>query len=282
MSAHKKLPGVITSYDLLKSLALILMIIDHTGYFFFAYDEIDPDQGVLWFRVLGRLCVPIWFFLIGYARTTDVPLKWWAAAFIVLFSKMLAGQYILPLNIIFTLMAARYIRPWVMERVFYSPEMMRGMFFLLALGALPTGVFIEYGSIVMLFTVFGYMVRNRKELTIDKKYQYLFVLASFFVFFFSQGLALPTLSYSQTVFMFAGFIFIAVLLAKFRPATYPQMTKRLGFLKYLIFLTGRRTLEIYVLHLFIFRMVAMYLYPYKYVLWGWSIAQPGLLSMITH
>ncbi len=48
---NKILPRDLTSYDLLKTLAVILMIIDHVGHHFF------PDE--MWFRVVGRLCVPI-------------------------------------------------------------------------------------------------------------------------------------------------------------------------------------------------------------------------------
>ena len=48
-----------SSHDLVKIMALILMVIDHLGHFFF------PEQ-VMW-RSVGRWCVPMWLFLIGYA-----------------------------------------------------------------------------------------------------------------------------------------------------------------------------------------------------------------------
>ena len=66
---RQSLPKELTSYDLLKSLAVILMICDHIGYFFF------PEE--MWFRTLGRLCLPIWFFLIGYARGDEVSKLFW-------------------------------------------------------------------------------------------------------------------------------------------------------------------------------------------------------------
>ena len=47
----KQLPANITSYDLFKALALVLMLADHIGYYF--YDDVD------WWRVAGRICVPI-------------------------------------------------------------------------------------------------------------------------------------------------------------------------------------------------------------------------------
>jgi membrane protein implicated in regulation of membrane protease activity len=59
----------ITWIDILKIIATVLMIIDHIGYFFY------PDIPV--FRVIGRWCVPIWFFLIGYAGGRMPPWTWW-------------------------------------------------------------------------------------------------------------------------------------------------------------------------------------------------------------
>ena len=53
----KALPKNITSYDLFKTLALVLMIADHIGFYFY------PNE--LWLRAFGRLSAPMWLFLIG-------------------------------------------------------------------------------------------------------------------------------------------------------------------------------------------------------------------------
>ncbi len=58
----------VTNYDVLKTLAVFLMIADHVGLYLY------PDFEML--RVLGRLSLPIWFFLIGFARSRDVPFAW--------------------------------------------------------------------------------------------------------------------------------------------------------------------------------------------------------------
>lgn len=58
----------IDNTDWLKTAAIILVLVDHFGYFFMEDD--------LWWSVLGRLAAPTFFFLIGYARTHSLPLHW--------------------------------------------------------------------------------------------------------------------------------------------------------------------------------------------------------------
>ena len=134
----KILPKDLTSYDLLKALAIILMIIDHMGYYF------SPDE--MWFRVLGRLCVPIWFFLIGYAKTTEIPVRFWGAAVLVALSALVTGQYVLPFNIIFTIIIVRLLRQKGLMNCLSSGEALRGMFFIILFMIIPTSILLEYGT----------------------------------------------------------------------------------------------------------------------------------------
>ena len=58
--------------DWLKTAAIILVAVDHFGYFF-----IDNSD---WWSVFGRLAAPSFFFLMGYAHTRTVPFLWiWLA-----------------------------------------------------------------------------------------------------------------------------------------------------------------------------------------------------------
>ena len=54
--------------DWLKTVAIILVMVDHIGYFF-----IEDDK---WWSVFGRLAAPTFFFLLGYAQTRGVPRSW--------------------------------------------------------------------------------------------------------------------------------------------------------------------------------------------------------------
>jgi len=269
----KALPKDLTSYDFLKALAIILMVADHIGFYFY------PDD--MWFRTFGRLSVPVWFFLIGYAKTRDIPRLVWVWAGLAVLSSLVAGQYLFPLNILFTLMAARWLIDAVMARAgpgraLRSYETLAGMFFILLLLSFPTGFFIEYGSLAGMFAMYGYMMRRRKELELGTRPVLAFVVAAAFSYIVIQGLLLPSLSGAQALTLIAGMALICAVLAFFRPLTFPRLTSALPFpLMGLIKLMGRRTMEIYVLHLVLLRAVGMVLDPERFGLYDWAFFPPG-------
>ena len=62
------MPHAVDNTDWLKTAAIILVLVDHFGYFFMEDDR--------WWSVFGRLAAPTFFFLMGYAETRTVPLHW--------------------------------------------------------------------------------------------------------------------------------------------------------------------------------------------------------------
>ena len=64
----KRLPNCVDNFDWLKTFAIIMVVVDHTGYFF-----IDDAA---WWSVFGRLAAPVFFFLLGYASSRTIPLHW--------------------------------------------------------------------------------------------------------------------------------------------------------------------------------------------------------------
>jgi hypothetical protein len=86
------------------------MIIDHMGYFFFPEDPAgitgDPN---LWWRAVGRLCVPIWFFLIGYAQTRTIDRMLVGGALILLASNLVSGMYFFPVSALVSVMIIRLL-----------------------------------------------------------------------------------------------------------------------------------------------------------------------------
>ena len=202
---RKKLPVSLTSYDLLKTAAIILMVIDHLGAYFY------PDE--TWFRILGRLCVPIWFFLIGYARSRDLSFKALAGAGLLFIGAMFAGEHVLPVSILVTLMIGRnYIDSW-MGAGRRGGEALAGLFFILLILSVPTSMAFEYGTAGLLFTVFGAMCRYRQDnegklSAVYKREILYFAGASFAAFTMMQAAPMPSLTGVHLLSMIAGLILV--------------------------------------------------------------------------
>lgn len=270
----KVLPKELTSYDLLKALAIVLMVIDHVGHHFY------PDE--MWLRILGRLCVPIWFFLAGYARTTELPIRLWVGGLIVVASAIVAGQFLLPLNILFSILVVRFARQTLVGHSLHSPDALRGMYLILLFLTFPTAILFEYGTISMLFVLMGYIVRNKEEVyeRVEAQYVKIFIVVSFLSFFFIEGVNLPAVSSVQAFVMFFGFVGVGLTLWNFRAVVYVDAAHHMApsLIKVIQFM-GRRTLEIYVVHIIVFRAVCMVLYPDKYVFMAWHFVPSSLIQM---
>ena len=134
----KPFPASLTSYDLLKAFAVITMVIDHVGFYFF------PDDDV--WRVIGRLSFPVWFFLIGYATSRDLPAKLWIGATILVLANSVVGLPVLALNALWTIIAIRLVLDRVMAMIGHSIHTLAAAAVIMLLLALPTALISEYGT----------------------------------------------------------------------------------------------------------------------------------------
>jgi peptidoglycan/LPS O-acetylase OafA/YrhL len=97
---------VVDNTDWLKTTAIILVAVDHFGYFFMEDDR--------WWSVFGRLAAPTFFFLMGYAQTRTVPLRWiWLGVILTLLDSWNANWTWVAPNILFSLAFIRFARPYV-------------------------------------------------------------------------------------------------------------------------------------------------------------------------
>ena len=269
-TSQKPLPANLTSYDFLKTIAIILMVVDHVGVYFY------PDES--WFRILGRLCVPIWFFLIGYARTRDIPWRIVAGIFILAASNMLAGEYFFPMTILVTLMIGRYYIDVWMRAARKGGEAMAGLFFMLLLLTFPTAFIFDYGTMGLLFTVFGALCRYKQDYKDTmpegfKRQILLFASGSFFIFIIMQASPMKILTGPQLTTLCLGMLAIYFILNRFQSAELVNITNAMPrFFTTIIQFTGRKTLEIYVVHLLVFKALAFYIYPdrFQFLQWNWT------------
>jgi hypothetical protein len=245
-----KLPRDLTSYDLLKTLAVITMVADHMGYFFF------PDD--LWWRAVGRLSAPVWLFLIGYARSRDLSLRILIGWIIVLAVHVIAGRAFFPVNILFTIFLTRIVLDKTMAYGLSEPQRMIGMVAVFVLAALPTFFFWDYGTLAFVFAGFGYLVRLRAEgKAVSEKaiisFAAIGVLAHSVLAVIYMGI-----EGAQVSFVVVGCGLVFMILYHFRSIAYPKLSKTLpGFVTAALQFCGRRTLEIYVAHLVLFEIIAL-------------------------
>ncbi len=238
----------LTSYDLLKSLALFLMVIDHVGYFFFPENE--------WFRVIGRASMPIWFFLVGYARGREIPRMLWVGALALIASNIVLGGELFPLNVLVSIMFVRLVVDKVSSITFRNWEfMMYGGFLVTALSFATIPLF-EYGTIGLLIAMSGYLARNSHEIDISERTQRIFMGFTVAVYTLSQLLIFRHLTKPEAQAMTICIGLVSIILYYFRPTEVPEVESKLPrFAVLFLQFTGRFTLEIYVIHLILFKLI---------------------------
>ncbi|NBX66534.1 MAG: hypothetical protein EBQ96_06015 [Proteobacteria bacterium] len=240
------LPEDLTAFDILKSFAVVLMIIDHVGWLLF--------QNIEWFRVLGRLSVPIWFFLIGYSYTRQVPWRWYAAGVILAVSSMVVGLDPLPLSVLFTMAIIRYVLEPVWAFMSEKQAYFWWFVLLLAFFGYVSDMFIEYGTMGLLLALVGYLFKNRHALFEDEgeSISRIFAVVALAAF---GGMELLKFGFSMlpAMVLAAGLIGIYFVLEGFKGETLAGSAQKphAPLLKFM----GRYSLEIYVLHLLILKAV---------------------------
>lgn len=254
----KTLPADLTTYDFLKFLAVVTMIIDHIGLFFF------PEQNE--WRAVGRMSMPLWLFLVGYATTREIPAILWAGALILLGSYLIAGNALLPLNILFTIIVARAVLDTLALITFRNLEgFLLGMLAMFLI-VIPTAGLFDYGTTALLWALFGYVLRHHLKLGWGRDKVIGFGILTAIIYMLYQFLFFAFNSI-ETLIMIIGVSISSVLLFKFKPMVLPQITDKIpSVLSHILKFTGRKTLYIYVIHIILFLTIAFFMSPERYEL----------------
>ncbi len=273
----KNLPRDLTSYDFLKTFAIVMMMVDHVGFYF------SPDDA--WWRVFGRLCVPVWFFLIGYARSRDLGPKMWIGVVILIISDIVSGQQFFPFNILATMILIRLSIDALMQRGMRVTSAFWAMNAALFLLALPLNMLFEYGTLGFILAMLGYLIRRRddKEADVTDAQQVMLdkgIVKEYFAFALVGFVAIQYLTFGfgepQLITLMVGTLLVMGTLLVFRPLTFPRITAAMPSpLVWLLQFTGRRTLEIYVGHLLLFKGLGMWLDPERFTLFDWTLFYSG-------
>lgn len=148
-AASTSTPQAIDNTDWLKTAAIILVLVDHFGYFFMEDD--------LWWSVLGRLAAPTFFFLIGYGRTHGLPVHWIGlGVFLTLLDSWNSDWSWVAPNILLSFALIRIASPYVQTLVqnygwFAFAILITALFVVLPL----TGQIVDYGAEGWLWALVG-------------------------------------------------------------------------------------------------------------------------------
>ncbi len=172
-------PVRVSSTDWLKLVGIAAFLIDHIGLFFIVDDE--------WWRVLGRVAAPIFFFLIGFARSRNVPVSWIVWGVILTgIDWWLDGDFTLNilLNFAFIRLALRFL-----DKAGPNPSAwLLATISLFSIVMLPFADFVfEYGAQGWLWALFGFTQRLwRDGQTQYEKLRFAFAFVAAFAYAFVE------------------------------------------------------------------------------------------------
>jgi hypothetical protein len=226
------------------------MLCDHIGAFFF------PEQ--TWWRVIGRMGFPAWFFLAGYSRGREISQTLWIGAAMVIFGNFVFGQYMFPANALVSFICIRLFIAHFYKHIFARLEFLLYATVICLILSIPTNFIFEYGTLVFLLAMFGYAVRNKDTLNINKEITFVF---SFVVMMSVVAIQIITFRFNQaqSIACLVEMAVIGIILYNFKSCEYLTLTEKIpSAVTKAIQWGGRYTLEIYVIHLLIIKAYLLY------------------------
>ncbi len=275
----------VTTLDLLKTWALLLMVIDHIGFFFLSGIGGDMSE---WCRILGRLSVPVWFFLIGYAHTRNVSLYLIFSAIFLLVMHMIYGWFVFPLNVLFSIVIIRLVLDSVVRFMYQSRAYFWLTLFGLFIALIPSLFWMEYGTLGLLIALYGARIRwyqdfekgegqsflplkERFGTHADLKILYIAVL----VMFYAATLYLFHFDRMHMAVMIIACALVLHVLSRLEVRAVKGRFSPLA--SSVLRWTGRHTLVIYVVHLTFFHIISWGIsagsLPHRLGQWEWTIIE---------
>jgi hypothetical protein len=143
------IPRAVDNTDWLKTVAIILVLVDHFGYFF-----MDNDH---WWGAFGRMAAPTFFFLLGYSRTSRVPLQWIVLGVgLTLLDSSNNDWTWMPPNILLSFALIRLASPYVRTFVERRGWVAYATVALALVAVLPlAAMVVDYGAEGWLWALFG-------------------------------------------------------------------------------------------------------------------------------
>jgi hypothetical protein len=265
------------SHDWLKAIAIILMVIDHIGVYFY------PDE--YWWRFVGRFSFPLFFFLIGYTynglrQDTPADSATWGAYYprmprptqklvnffwafniksdlllcllLITLANVVIAQAVFPLNILFTVIVCR-VALYLMDKYSILDNWLLAGWLGFTLLHVPLLFVYEYGGVAILISMVGYVVRQNRRGEIKALS---FIFLSYLSYGASQMIFFPA-TFNYLVALYTGLAALFVVLSDYKfQKTYilPNVTA----VNYVVMFISRYSLYVYTAHLLAFKITAKY------------------------
>ena len=139
----------VDNYDWLKTAAIILVAVDHFGYFFM--------ENADWWNAFGRMAAPVFFFLMGYAQSRTVPFRWiWLGIILTLLDSWNTDWTWVAPNILLSLALIRFARPHMKNLIHHFGWVAFALLVCALYMMLPIAAnIVEYGTEGWLWALFG-------------------------------------------------------------------------------------------------------------------------------
>jgi hypothetical protein len=222
--ATRRLARPANTYDLLKSIAVLTMLVDHVGLY------LVPEAG--WLRVVGRTAFPLFLFLVGYSGHTGTEKRLLLSAGGVSVLDYLVSGSLFPLNVLWAIALTR----WVLGRWGYQQVLLQSVPLVLGWGlSVPL---LAYGTSAVLLGALGAWARHHGETPSPR-----FIIVVWF--FVSLHTLSQLVSFPFDAVQKMGVVVVGIGVAY----TLSHFALRLVVLPPLLLWVSRYALELYVLHL---------------------------------
>lgn len=230
--------GELNTHDLLKFLAVLIMVVDHMGFYLF------PDNITL--RAVGRACIPIWFYFIGRYHSDKPAHDLWVYAFAVVLLKIIyTGTTIFAFNILFSFILIRWLLGFAHKYEWHKHGIIP-IFLLITIFTPATLPIIAYGSIGFAFAYCGYLQRIGYD---EGKTNYFFFLSLVLYMLMEMWSLKPDLV--DTIIMVTLTALTTALVNRYSNREYKS------FAATPIKLIARYSLQFYFIHIAIFMIISI-------------------------
>lgn len=242
MANYRRYGAKSSTQDYIKFFAIAIMIADHIGYFFF------PEA--LWWRAVGRIGFPVWFFIAGYGHPSRPPYALLALSALMVLGDAIAGEAIFPINALLSIFFCRvFVSSHLVNQPLTVANWLITLFFIITI-AIPALLLFEYGFQALLFALCGFYCRHHK----DNPLTAITLILSFIVFMLMQSESFA-FTLPQYLFMAVGTWLVCLYLYCFRIAFY-EAPFGLGIVQKPINFFARNSHYVYFVHFLAFEFAA--------------------------